>query len=164
MKKEMAPWRAAWIPQARGDVLEVGIGSGLDLAFYSSEVSRVFGIDPSVQLQRIAPKRAAAIPVHVEFLSQRVETSLPLANESMDTAVLTWTLCCIANPAKALHEIRRVLNPSGRFSFVEHGGAPDQGVALRQDRLTPIEAHRRRCHLNRKIDEMISAAGFKLST
>ena len=160
--KEMARLRAAWIPQARGDVLEVGIGSGLNLSFYSSDVQRIYGVDPSVELQRIARERAAAIPAHVEFLSQSIETSLPLANGSIDTAVLTWTLCSIPNPTKALHEIRRVLSPSGRLLFVEHGRAPDPRVAVWQDRLTP--AWKRiggGCHLNRKIDEMISAAGFQ---
>src|SRR5262245_61835374 len=107
--EEMTRLRAELIPEARGDVLEVGIGSGLNLAFYSSEVRRVYGIDPSVELQRIAQTRAAGIPFQVEFLSQSAETSLPLAGGSIDTAVLTWTLCSIANPAKALQEIRRVL-------------------------------------------------------
>jgi ubiquinone/menaquinone biosynthesis C-methylase UbiE len=161
--KEMARLRSAWIPQARGDVLEVGIGSGLNLAFYSSEVRRVYGVDPSIELQRIARERAATIPFHVEFLSQSVETSLSLGNGSIDTAVLTWTLCSIAKPAKALHEIRRVLSPSGRLVFVEHGRAPDPRVAVWQDRLTP--AWKRiggGCHLNRKVDEMIRAAGFQM--
>jgi ubiquinone/menaquinone biosynthesis C-methylase UbiE len=161
--KEMARLRAAWIPQARGDVLEVGIGSGLNLAFYSSDVRRVYGVDPSVELQRIARKRAAGIPFQVEFLSQSAETSLPLDSGCIDTAVLTWTLCSIPDPAKALREIRRVLSPSGRLLFVEHGRASDSRVALWQDWLTP--GWRRiggGCHLNRKIDEMISAAGFQM--
>jgi ubiquinone/menaquinone biosynthesis C-methylase UbiE len=160
--KEMARLRAAWIPQARGDVLEVGIGSGLNLAFYSSEVRRVYGVDPSVELQRIARKRAAGIPFQLEFLPQSAETSLALANRSIDTAVLTWTLCSIPEPAKALHEIRRVLRPSGRLLFVEHGRAPDPRVAVWQDRLTPMwKRIAGGCHLNRKIDEMINAAGFQ---
>jgi ubiquinone/menaquinone biosynthesis C-methylase UbiE len=161
--KEIARLRAAWVPQARGEVLEVGIGSGLNLAFYSSEVRRVYGVDPSVELRRIARKRAAAIPFQVEFLSQSAEISFPLDSGSIDTAVLTWTLCSIANPAKALHEIRRVLKTSGRLLFVEHGRASDPRVAVWQDRLTP--AWKRiggGCHLNRKIDEMISAAGFRM--
>jgi ubiquinone/menaquinone biosynthesis C-methylase UbiE len=161
--KEMARLRAAWIPQARGDVLEVGIGSGLNLSFYSSDVQRICGVDPSVELQRIARERAAAIPFPVEFLPQSAETSLPLPNGSIDTAVLTWTLCSIPNPAEALHEIRRVLSPSGRLVFVEHGRAPDPRVVVWQDRLTP--AWKRiggGCHLNRKIDEMIRAAGFQM--
>src|SRR5688572_17298318 len=155
--QEMARLRAVWIPQARGEVLEVGIGSGLNLAFYSSDVTRVYGVDPSVELQRIARKRAAGIPFQIEFLSQSVETSLPLANGSIDTAVLTWTLCSIADPTKALHEIRRVLNPTGRLLFVEHGRSPDPRVARWQDRLTPVwKRIAGGCHLNRKIDETIS--------
>jgi ubiquinone/menaquinone biosynthesis C-methylase UbiE len=160
--KDMVRLRAACIPQAHGDVLEVGIGSGLNLAFYSSEVRCVYGVDPSIELQRIAQKRVAGIPFQVEFLSQSAETSLALDKGSIDTAVLTWTLCSIPNPTKALHEIRRVLRSSGRLLFVEHGRAPDPRVAVWQDRLTPIwKRIGGGCHLNRKIDEMISAAGFQ---
>src|SRR5579863_9082409 len=83
--------RAEWLPRARGDVLEVGIGSGLNLPFYSSEVRRIYGVDPSLELQRMARKRLG--PIDVEFLAQSVEEPLPLRNASIDTVVLTWTLC-----------------------------------------------------------------------
>jgi ubiquinone/menaquinone biosynthesis C-methylase UbiE len=159
--KDMARLRSAWIPQARGEVLEVGIGSGLNLAFYSADVERVYGVDPSVELQRIARGRAAATPFAVELLLQSAESPLPLATGSIDTAVLTWTLCSIADPAKALHEIQRVLKPSGRLIFVEHGSAPDARVAVWQDRLTPLwKRIGGGCHLNRRVDEMIASAGF----
>src|SRR5438067_7084066 len=105
--KEAARLRAAWIPQARGEVLEAGIGSGLNLPFYSSHVQRVFGVDPSIELQRIARKRMAGGAFEVEFLLQSAEQQLPLSNASIDTAVLTWTLCSIPDPSKALREIRR---------------------------------------------------------
>src|SRR5260370_10355705 len=98
--KETTRLRAAWIPQARGEVLEAGIGSGLNLAFYSSQVQRVYGVDPSIELQRIARKRVGASPFEVEFLLQSAESPLPLADESVDTVVLTWTLCSIANAPK----------------------------------------------------------------
>src|SRR6266545_7796112 len=87
--KEMARLRAAWIPQARGVVLEVGIGSGLNLPFYSSHVQRAYGVDPSVELQRIARERAASIPFEVELFAQSAEAPLPLADGTIDTAVLT---------------------------------------------------------------------------
>src|SRR5712691_559243 len=95
--KETARLRANWIPQARGEVLEVGIGSGLNLPFYSSRVQHVYGVDPSLELQQMARKRVAAGPFEVEFLSQSAEDRLPLADASVDTVVLTWTLCSITN-------------------------------------------------------------------
>src|SRR5437660_11799188 len=88
--KETSRLRAAWIPQARGEVLEVGIGSGLNLPFYSSQVQRVSGVDPSLELQRIARKRAAAGLFNVEFLLQSAEEQLPLSDASIDTVVITW--------------------------------------------------------------------------
>lgn len=161
--KESAGLRAAWIPHARGEVLEVGIGSGLNLPFYSPDVQRVHGVDPSVELQRMARKRAAAGPLKVELLSQSAEEPLPLANESIDTVVVTWSLCSIADAPKALRQMKRVLKVSGRLIFLEHGRAPDPGVVAWQDRLTPIwKRIAGGCHLNRKIDEIITAAGFQI--
>ena len=121
--EETARLRAAWVPLARGEVLEVGIGSGLNLPFYSSDVHRIYGVDPSVELQRIARGRAVAAPVEVEFLSQSAEEPLPLADASIDTVVTTWTLCSIANAPKALREMKRVLKASGHLLFLEHGRA-----------------------------------------
>jgi len=159
--RETRRLRAAWIPNARGEVLEVGIGSGLNLAFYSSEVRRVHGVDPSVELQRLARKRLGTIDV--EFLSQSAEEPLPLADASIDTVVLTWTLCSIVDPQRALKEMKRVLKPSGKLIFVEHGRAPDPGVAVWQDRLTPLwKRIGGGCHLNHRIDEIIKGAGFQI--
>jgi ubiquinone/menaquinone biosynthesis C-methylase UbiE len=161
--KETARLRATWIPQARGKVLEVGVGSGLNLPFYSSQVQHVFGVDPSLELQQLARKRVAAGPFEVEFLLQSAEDPLPLADASVDTVVLTWTLCSIPDVPKALHQMKRVLRPNGRLIFLEHGRAQDPGVIVWQDRLTP--AWRRicgDCRLNRKIDELITTAGFQI--
>ena len=161
--RETARLRAAWIPQARGDVLEVGIGSGLNLAFYSTQVKRVYGVDPSVELQRIARRRMTAGSFAIDFLTQSAETVLPLPAASIDTAVMTWTLCSIPDPARALCEIKRVLKPDGRLIFLEHGLAPDARVVRWQDRLTPMwKRVAGGCHLNRKIDEIIAEAGFHL--
>src|SRR6266567_246806 len=93
--KDTARLRAEWIPHARGEVLEIGIGSGLNLEFYSPEVQRVYGVDPSLELQQMARKRAAAGRLPVEFLAQSAEQPLPLPNASIDTVVVTWTLCSI---------------------------------------------------------------------
>jgi ubiquinone/menaquinone biosynthesis C-methylase UbiE len=162
--EETARLRAAVVPLARGEVLEVGIGSGLNLPFYSSDVHRIYGVDPSVELQRIARGRVVAAPVEVEFLSQSAEEQLPLADASMDTVVSTWTLCSIANAPKALREMKRVLKASGRFIFLEHGRAVDAGVADWQERITPLWKNiTGGCHLNRKIDDLITAAGFRIS-
>jgi len=162
--REMALLRAAWIPKARGEVLEVGIGSGLNLPFYSPEVTRVFGVEPSAALQQMARKRAIETPLKVEFLAQSAEEFLPLDAGSIDTVVLTWTLCSIPNAAQALDQAKRVLKPDGRMIFLEHGRAPDRGVAVWQDRITPIW---RRigggCHLNRCIDSLIAEAGFRIT-
>ena len=161
--KETACLRALWVPRARGEVLEVGIGSGLNLPFYSSEVQRVVGVDPSVELQRIARKRADAGRFNVEFLLQSAEEQLPLSNAKIDTAVLTWTLCSIENPSNALREIKRVLKPDGRLIFLEHGVAPDSRVVAWQDRLTPVwKRLAGGCHLNRRIDQIIKEAGFQI--
>src|SRR5690242_4241691 len=118
--KETARLRAAWIPLARGEVLEVGIGSGLNLPFYSPDVQHVYGVEPSIELQRMAQKRTAGRPFAIEFLRQSAEERLPLADESIDTAVVTWTLCSIPDPSKALREMKRVLKRGGRLIFVEH--------------------------------------------
>lgn len=162
--KETTRLRAAWIPRARGEVLEVGIGSGLNLPFYSSQVQRVYGMDPSLELQRMARKRATAGRIPVEFLAQAAEEPLPLANSTIDTIVMTWTLCSIPNAANALQQIKRVLKTSGQLLFLEHGRSPDPDVVAWQDRLTPLwKRISGGCHLNRKVDELITAAGFQIT-
>lgn len=161
--KEAARLRAACVPKASGEVLEIGIGSGLNLPFYSSEVRRVHGVDPSVELQRLARKRATGHSAEIDFVLQSADEPLPFGDASMDTVVMTWTLCSIPNPPKALGEMRRVLKSTGRLIFIEHGRSPDRGVAAWQDRLTP--AWKRiggGCHLNRKVDELIEQAGFQM--
>jgi ubiquinone/menaquinone biosynthesis C-methylase UbiE len=162
--KDTTRLRAECVPQARGDVLEIGIGSGLNLPFYSREVRRVYGVDPSAELQRMAAKKVSSVPFEVTFLRQSAEVPLPLRDSSIDTVLVTWSLCSIVNPIIALQQAKRVLKPTGRMIYVEHGRSPDVRVTAWQDWITP--AWKRiggGCHLNRKIDDLIRAAGFQIS-
>jgi len=161
--KEATRLRAAWIPHAHGEVLEIGIGSGLNLPFYSSQVQRVYGVDPSLELRQMAAKRAAGRG-QVEFLSQSAEDPLPLADASIDTVVITWTLCSIPDASTALQQVKRVLRADGCLIFLEHGLAPDPSVIVWQDRLTPFwKRITGGCHLNRKVDKLITEAGFQIT-
>jgi ubiquinone/menaquinone biosynthesis C-methylase UbiE len=156
--------RAEWLPRARGAVLEVGIGSGLNLPFYPSGVQHVYGIEPSPELAKKARRMATAIPYKVDMFLQSAESRLPLDDASIDTVVSTWTLCSISGAADALFEMRRVLKKNGELLFVEHGCSPDPGVRRWQDRLTPFwKRVGGGCHLNRKIDELIESAGFQIT-
>lgn len=151
------------VPQASGRVLEVGIGSGLNLPFYdASKVERVIGLDPSAELRRYAEKRAAMAPFPVEFIGLEAER-IPLDDKSVDTIVVTFTLCSIPDVPKALDGMRRVLKPGGRLLFAEHGRAPHANVQRWQDRLTPTW---RRvfggCHLNRAVPRLVEEAGFRI--
>jgi ubiquinone/menaquinone biosynthesis C-methylase UbiE len=111
----------------------------------------------------MASKRVAG-PIKVDFIAQSAEEPLPLAEASVDTVVMAWTLCSIPNAARALEQMRRVLKPEGDLIFVEHGRAPDGKVAAWQDRLTPVWKHATGgCHLNRKVDDLISDAGFHIT-
>lgn len=162
--KETTRLRKAWIPQARGEVLEIGMGSGLNLPFYPAAVQHLYGVEPSVELQQMARERVLKTHIQVDFLTQSAEVSLPLSDASVDTVVSTWTLCSIPRAADALHEMRRVLKPGGSFIFLEHGSAPDLKVAAWQNRLTPFwKRFTGGCHLNRKMDDLILRAGFRLN-
>ncbi|MCI0650910.1 MAG: class I SAM-dependent methyltransferase [Planctomycetes bacterium] len=162
--KDTTRLRAEWIPKATGNVLEVGIGSGLNLPYYSREVTQIFGVDPSPELLKLARARASAATHRVELITQSAEQPLPLESCSIDTAVMTWTLCSIPNPSRALEEIKRVLKPDGRLVFMEHGRAPGDQVARWQDRLTPIwKRIAGGCDLNRRIEAVIQGAGFRIA-
>jgi ubiquinone/menaquinone biosynthesis C-methylase UbiE len=161
---ESARLRAELIPHARGRVLEVGIGSGLNLPFYPAQVQCVCGVDPSEELQRMARARAASGSLPVELLCQSAEDPLPFPRSSIDTVVVTWTLCSIPNPSSALQEMQRVLKTNGQLIFIEHGLAPDPNVAAWQDRLTPLwKRIAAGCHLNRRVDDLIHKAGFEVT-
>ena len=152
--------RAKLVPEATGNVLEVGIGSGLNLPFYEGNV-KIVGVDPSVELQVYAREVAEHSGVDVDFLSGSGE-EIPSEDNYFDSVVITWTLCSIPNPVQALQEIRRVLKPSGKMIFAEHGLSPDVNVAKWQSRINPIwKVIGGGCNLNRKIDELIVQAGFR---
>lgn len=160
--REVVRYRRQVIPLARGCVLEVGIGSGLNLPFYGPQVSRVLGLDPSPQLLEMAGRRLGIVPFLVELLQGSAE-AIPLRRGSIDTVVSTWTLCSIPDVRCALAEMRQVLKPGGRFLFVEHGLAPEPGVQRWQHRLTPLwKRIGGGCHLDRKMDDLIIGAGFRI--
>ena len=160
--EEAARYRARIVPQARGVVLEVGVGPGLNLPFYGSGVERVMALDPSPELLHKARKRASAVRFPVKFVESGAE-EIPVADHAVDAVVMTWTLCSIPNPARALAEIRRVLKPDGSLWFAEHGLAPESRVAALQSCISPIWTRfTGGCRLDRKIDELILAAGFRL--
>lgn len=155
--------RAELIPKAQGTVLEVGVGSGLNLPFYSSVVSRVHAVDPSAELLAIARRKTARLRFPVEFHRGSAE-NLSFEDGSMDTVVMTWTLCSIPEPALGLREIRRVLKPGGRLIFIEHGLSPDAGVRRWQARLNPVwKRIAGGCNLVRKPDDLLVSAGFELA-
>jgi ubiquinone/menaquinone biosynthesis C-methylase UbiE len=161
--EEVARLRAACVPQASGVVLEVGIGSGLNLPFYTKAVKKLYGVDPSAELLVMARPKAVKAGFPVEFLHQKADR-LPLDDESVDTAVVTWSLCSVDEPEVVLHEMRRVLKSAGGLIFVEHGLSPDNSVRRWQNRLTPIWRHvAGGCHLNRKVDDLIREAGFGIT-
>jgi SAM-dependent methyltransferase len=160
--REIVAEREWLIPRAAGLVLEVGAGTGLNLPHYRDGVTRLLALDPSLPSWRLARRRVAGARVPVQFVAGSGER-IPVRDASVDTAVITWTLCSIPDPAAALAELRRVLRPAGRLLFVEHGRAPDASVQRWQQRLTPFWRHvAGGCHLDRPIDRLIRAAGFSV--
>jgi ubiquinone/menaquinone biosynthesis C-methylase UbiE len=159
--KNLAAYRGRVVPEATGRVLEIGIGSGLNLPLYSPKtVQQVIGLEPSPKLLEMAG-RVERHGLSVDFIEGSAE-EIPLENASVDTVVTTWTLCTIPDVDSALRQMRRVLKPGGRLLFVEHGRAADPKVVWWQDRLTPIwKTIGGGCHLNRPISSLIERAGFR---
>lgn len=155
--------RAQVVPLASGRVLEIGLGTGLNLSFYdAAKVSAIIGVDPAVQMQRLARQRVASIAIPVEMIALELG-QIQAANASFDSIVCTFTLCSVPDPLAALQEMRRVLKPEGKLLFSEHGRAPDRTVRAWQDRLTPLwRPLAGGCHLNRDIPALLKSAGFRI--
>jgi ubiquinone/menaquinone biosynthesis C-methylase UbiE len=178
LKEHLRPWfqdvamrmmddlRPDTVKHARGDVLEVGFGTGRNLPYYSTEVRSVCGLDPMVT-QGVSPveRRIEESAFPVQRTTMRADDQLPFDEGRFDCVVTTWTLCSIPNPEAALEEMRRVLKPGGLYLFLEHGRARNERTARWQDRLNPVWACLTEgCNLNRPIDEVVERAGFELSS
>ena len=152
------------VPLCQGDVLEIGIGTGLNLPHYDpTKVTRVTGIDPSESSWVLAQERARDLGFPVRFLAMPGE-NIPLEDASMDTVLVTYSLCTIPDPVSALSGMRRVLKPDGKLIFCEHGAAPDAAIRKWQDRINPVwKRLLGGCHINRDIPGMIRAAGFQIA-
>lgn len=152
------------VPQASGKVLEIGIGTGLNLPFYKTDsVERLYGLDPSELYWEKAEKEAQAKSLNIEFIKGIAE-DIPLESHSIDTIVITYTLCSIPNLQPSFSEFGRVLKSSGRLLFCEHGAAPDKSVRRWQNILNPIWSRLGGgCHLNKPIPEAINKGGFNIS-
>jgi ubiquinone/menaquinone biosynthesis C-methylase UbiE len=143
-------------------VLEIGIGSGLNLPLYRSDINEVIRLEPAPRLIEMAQSAARNSAAPVTLIEGSAE-SIPIEDKSIDTVVTTWTMCTIPDVGMALREMRRVLKVNGRLLFVEHGLSPDQSVRRWQDRLTPVWSYiSGGCHLNRPIRNMIEGAGFRV--
>ena len=160
--KLLLPIRERVIGAAEGRVIEIGVGSGLNLPFYRPEVTEVLALEPAAKLVTMARDASRGAIMPVSFLEASAE-AIPLEDHCVDTVVTTWTMCSIPHADTALAEIRRVLRPGGKLLFVEHGRAPDESVRRWQDRLTPAwRCIAGGCHLNRPIGSMIEGAGFRI--
>ena len=160
--RNLKPYRERVISAAQGRVLEIGVGSGLNLPLYPAQVREVVALEPSPRLLAMSRRLASGLSLPVKFIQGSAEI-IPLNAGSIDTVVTTWTLCTIPAVIEALREMRRVLGPNGQLLFVEHGLAPDNNVRKWQDWLTP--AWKRiggGCHLNRPIRAIVEDAGFAI--
>ena len=152
------------IPEANGDILEIGVGSGLNIPFYDkNKVSKIIALDPSEDLNSMAKIKAKANNLNIHFLTGVAE-DIQIADSSIDTIVITYTLCTIPEPEKALSEIKRVLRTNGKILFSEHGLAPDDKVVNWQNKINPIwNKVFGGCNLNRDIPSLLKDAGFDIS-
>lgn len=150
---------------AEGDVLEIGFGSGLNLPYYdAAKVRRVFGLEPSAGMRKKAQPMIEKSDIEVELIDLPGE-EIPLEAASVDTVLVTYTLCTIPDAVAALEGMRRVLKPGGRLIYCEHGAAPDAAVRKWQDRLnTPWSRMAGGCNMNRDVPELLGAGGFEITT
>ena len=151
------------VPEASGRVLEIGMGSGLNLPYYdASKVDMIFGLEPAEPMRRRAAAKVAACGIPVEFIDLPGE-EIPLEDNTVDTVLVTYTLCTIPDGVAALKGMARVLKPGGKLIFCEHGKAPDANVAKWQDRINPLwNKIAGGCNLNRPIPDMLAEGGFRI--
>ncbi|HEY2837563.1 MAG TPA: class I SAM-dependent methyltransferase [Pirellulales bacterium] len=161
-QKSVMELRPVALADARGDVLEIGFGTGLNLAFYPPAVDRLTVLDPAEMLPKRVTERLAAARMPVDVKRCAAE-ALPFDAGRFDCVITTWTLCSIPDSQSALAEIKRVLKPGGHYLFIEHGRSDDPRIARRQDRLDwwhgLISGG---CHVNREIDQLIARGGLEI--
>jgi ubiquinone/menaquinone biosynthesis C-methylase UbiE len=164
MRQEpLTAYRRRVLAKTSGRVLEIGVGSGLNLPLYDRNLRHVVGIEPAAALLAMARDRWKSAPGRIALVQASAE-HIPVPSESVESVVTTWTLCSIANVSVALDEMRRVLTPGGVLLFAEHGRSPDARVRQWQNRLTPIwKRIAGGCHLNRPIDDLLREAGFEIT-
>ena len=152
------------VPLAKGKVLEIGIGSGLNMPYYEgSSVEKVIGLDPSEELNEIALKKAKDTKLNIDFILNGAE-EISLPNNSIDTVLVTYTLCTIPQVSEALNEMKRVLKDDGMFLFCEHGIAPDKNIVNWQNRINPLWGKLfGGCNINRDIPKIIQQSGLKIN-
>ncbi len=157
--------RARIVPDAKGQVLEIGFGSGHNEPYYDrANITHLYALEPSASWRKLAAPRVKDLPFPVEWLDLPGE-QIPLPEASVDTVLVTFSLCTIPGVEEALAGMRRVLKPEGKLVFLEHGAAPDRGVARWQNRLNGLWGSLAGgCHLNRKPAELVSAAGFRIES
>jgi ubiquinone/menaquinone biosynthesis C-methylase UbiE len=153
------------VPEASGDVLEIGFGSGLNVPFYDTEkVRKIWALEPSEGMRIKAQPLVSASSLDIEFIDLPGE-QIPLDDHSVDTILVTYALCTISGTAKALEGMRRVLKPGGRLLYCEHGKAPDADVLRWQNALNPLWSRLAGgCQMNRDIPALIQAGGFDIQT
>jgi ubiquinone/menaquinone biosynthesis C-methylase UbiE len=163
--KPILKQREKVVPLASGTVLEIGIGTGINLAYYNASiVDKVIGLDPSEASWKLASKRAANLHFDVEFIALPGE-NIPLDDDSIDTVLLTYSLCTIPDPITALEGMRRVLKPNGKLIFCEHGQAPDANVCKWQNRINSSwKVLFGGCNVNRNIPQLLHLGGFTIDS
>jgi ubiquinone/menaquinone biosynthesis C-methylase UbiE len=152
------------VPRAQGRVLEIGFGAGHNLPFYdTAKVHHLWALEPSREMRARAEMRVTASPLTIELLDLEAE-QIPLEDDAADTVLVTYTLCTIPDVMRALGGMRRVLKPTGKLIFCEHGAAPDENIRRWQARLNPIwKRIGGGCHLDRAVPRLIEEAGFHIA-
>ena len=161
--KPVSYQRKKVVPLAEGKVLEIGIGSGLNLPFYDkTKIDEIWGLDPSEELSVMAKQVANEESMEVKFISSGAE-DIPLPDNYFDSVLVTYTMCTIPEVQRANQEIRRVLKDNGKMIFCEHGEAPDQNIRKWQNRINPLWGKLAGgCNINRKIPSLIQESGFDI--